>query len=60
MNKSEPIPVELDTLLDFLEKEYSDPQERWQELRHLLQLQKDAQQRAALDKLVETRFALGL
>jgi hypothetical protein len=47
MNENEAIPVYLEDVLDFLEREYQSPVDRWLRLRELLKLQKSAQQPAA-------------
>jgi hypothetical protein len=46
MNENEAIPVYLEDVLDFLEREYQSPVDRWLRLRELLKLQKSAQQPA--------------
>jgi hypothetical protein len=47
MNKFEPTPVSLYDLMDWLEKEYADPGQRWAQLRRLLDAQRAVHEAAA-------------
>lgn len=45
MNKSQAIEVDIDRALDFLEQQFTNPEQRWGELRSLIAKQKAAQPR---------------
>lgn len=45
INQSVSVDVDIEIALDFLEEQFPNPEQRWGELRALIKLQKEAQQK---------------